>query len=120
MKYNWIAKFENFFSTLSNQHYQEIFVQGLLNTVSVAVIGLIIGIVIGTVIAIVKVAPKYKKIYVILDKICSVYVTIFRGTPIVAQLLIAYYVIMPMMGVKLDALTVGMIVFGMNSGAYVS
>ena len=116
----WGAKFENFFTTLSNEHYQEIFVQGLLNTVSVAVIGLIIGIVIGTVIAIVKVAPKYKKIYVILDKICSVYVTIFRGTPIVAQLLIAYYVIMPMMGIKLDALTVGMIVFGMNSGAYVS
>ena len=120
MNYNWIAKFENFFATLSNEHYINILFQGLLNTVSVAIVGLVIGIVIGTLIAIVRVSPKYKLIYQILDEICSVYVTIFRGTPIVAQLLIAYYVIIPSIGLKVDALTVGMIVFGMNSGAYVS
>ena len=93
---------------------------GLLNTVKVAVLGLIIGIIIGTLIAIVRVAPKYKLAYKILDKICSLYTLIFRGTPIVAQLLIAYYVIIPSIGIKMDALNVGMIVFGMNSGAYVS
>ena len=71
-------------------------------------------------IAIVKVAPKYKLVYKILDKICSFYTVIFRGTPIVAQLLIAYYVIIPTLSIKMDALSVGMIVFGMNSGAYVS
>ena len=48
------------------------------------------------------------------------YTLIFRGTPIVAQLLIAYYVIIPSMDIKVDALSVGCIVFGMNSGAYVS
>ena len=120
MKFNWAAKFENFFETLSNEHYQEVFFLGLGNTIRVAVIGLIIGIVIGTLIAIVKVAPKYKPVYKVLDAICSFYTLIFRGTPIVAQLLIAYYVLIPMMGIKLKALTVGMIVFGMNSGAYVS
>ena len=119
-KFNWIAKFKNFFSTLSNEYYLEVFFKGLTNTVIVAVIGLVIGILIGTVIAIVKVAPKYKCIYRILDKICNVYVTIFRGTPIVAQLLIAYYVIIPSLNLKLDALSVGCLVFGMNSGAYVS
>jgi polar amino acid transport system permease protein len=97
-----------------------VFFQGLGNTVKVAVIGLIIGIVIGTLIAVIKVAPKYKLIYKILDKICSFYTLIFRGTPIVAQLLIAYYVIIPSLNVNLNALSVGMIVFGMNSGAYVS
>ena len=117
---NWGAKFENFFSTISNEHYLSVFLLGLINTIQIAVVGLLIGILIGTLIAIVKVAPKYKTIYKVLDAICSFYTLIFRGTPIVAQLLIAYYVLIPMMGVKLEALTVGMIVFGMNSGAYVS
>ena len=117
---NFGAKLENFFETLSNEHYFSVFVQGLINTVNVAVVGLIIGIIIGTVIAIVRVAPKYKLIYKILDKVCSLYVTIFRGTPIVAQLLIAYYVIIPSLSIKMDALAVGKLVFGMNSGAYVS
>ncbi len=116
----WSVKFRNFFATLSSEHYQRVMLQGLWNTVSVAIVGLIIGIVIGTLIAIIKVAPKYKLIYKILDKICSFYTLIFRGTPIVAQLLIAYYVVIPSLGIKMDALTVGMIVFGMNSGAYVS
>ena len=120
MRFNWAAKFRNFFTTLSNEYYQEVIIRGLLNTISVAVVGLAIGILIGTVIAIVRVAPKYKKIYKILDKICSFYTLIFRGTPIVAQLLIAYYVVIPSIGVKMEALTVGMLVFGMNSGAYVS
>ena len=120
MNLNWSAKFNNFFATISKEYYFEVFLKGLGNTISVAVIGLIIGIVIGTIIAIVRVAPKYKLIYKILDKICSIYVTIFRGTPIVAQLLIAYYVIMPTLGIKMEALAVGMLVFGMNSGAYVS
>ena len=120
MNFNWIVKFENFFATLANKHYQSVFWQGLLNTLKVAIIGLIIGIVIGTIIAIVKVAPKYKIIYRVLDKIFTVYTLIFRGTPIVAQLLIAYYVIMPTFGIKLDALSVGCVVFGLNSGAYVS
>ncbi len=120
MGFNWSVKFNNFFTTISNEHYRQVFLQGLLNTINVAIVGLIIGIVIGTIIAIVRVAPKYKLIYKILDKLCSVYVTIFRGTPIVAQLLIAYYVIMPSLNIKMSALAVGMLVFGMNSGAYVS
>lgn len=116
----WSVKFKNFFETLSNEYYWQILLKGLFNTIQVAVVGLVIGIVIGTLIAIIKVAPKYKLMYKILDKICTVYTLIFRGTPIVAQLLIAYYVIIPSLEIKATALTVGMIVFGMNSGAYVS
>ena len=82
---------------------------------------MIIGIIIGTVIAVVKVAPKYKLIIRILDKICNVYFAIFRGTPMVVQLLLAYYVLLPTIGIKnVDSIVVGIIVFGMNSGAYVA
>ena len=118
---NWSVKIEKFLSTMEAEYFQNLFITGLVNTIRVAVLGLIIGIIIGTVIAVVKVAPKYKLVLRILDRICSVYVAIFRGTPMVVQLLLAYYVLLPSMGVKnVDSIVVGIIVFGMNSGAYVA
>ena len=118
---NWNVKFEKFISTMENEYFRELLLEGLVNTIKVAVLGLLIGILIGSVIAVVKVAPKYKFIIRMLDKICTMYVAIFRGTPIVVQLSLAYYVLLPTMGVRdVDSLTVGIIVFGMNSGAYVS
>ena len=118
---NWGVKIEKFLSTMKSEYFRQLLMDGLVNTVKVAVMGLIIGILIGTVIAIAKVAPKYKRIVRILDKICSVYVAIFRGTPMVVQLLLAYYVLLPSLGIKdVNSLMVGIVVFGMNSGAYVS
>ena len=118
---NWATKWEKFLSTMESEYFQQLLLDGLSNTIKVAVLGLILGILIGTLIAVVKVAPKYQLGVRILDKICSVYVALFRGTPMVVQLLLAYYVLLPTLGVKnVDSLTVGIIVFGMNSGAYVS
>ena len=118
---NWGVKIEKFLSTMESEYFRQLLIDGLINTVKVAVIGLIIGILIGTVIAVVKVAPKYRLSIRILDKICSVYVAIFRGTPMVVQLLLAYYVLLPTLNVKdVNSLVVGIVVFGMNSGAYVS
>lgn len=118
---DWSTKISVFFNTMKNEYWQELFLTGLLNTVKIAVIGLILGIVVGVLIAIVKVAPKYKRIMRILDKIFTVYVAIFRGTPMVVQLLLTYYVLLPIMGFSaVDPLVVGYIVFGLNSGAYVS
>ncbi len=94
--------------------------EGLRNTVMIAVIGLIIGVIIGTVIAAVRVLPKYKVLPKILNGICSFYVGFFRGTPMVVQLLLFYYVMLPMMGAQMDSVTVAFIVFGLNSGAYIS
>ena len=99
--------------------YSEV-LKGLGNTVYIAVLGLIIGIVIGTLIAVVRVVPKYKRITRILDKICTVYVAFFRGTPMVAQLLLGYYVMLPLLGINANPLQVCVIIFGLNSGAYVS
>ena len=95
--------------------------EGLRNTMIIAVAGLVIGILIGTLIAIVRVLPKYRTLPRVLDGFCSFYVGLFRGTPIVVQLLVFYYVVLPLMGfTRLDSVTVAIIVFGMNSGAYIS
>ncbi len=93
---------------------------GLLVTVEIAVFGLIIGILIGTLIASVKVMPKNRTILKVLEKICDIYVAFFRGTPMVVQLLIGYFVLMPALGIAADGIIVAIIVFGLNSGAYVS
>ena len=86
--------------------------EGLQNTLLIAVLGLIIGIIIGTLIAVVRVIPKYKLMPRILNGICSFYVALFRGTPIVVQLLVFYYVLLPLMGIKITGVDVSILVFG--------
>lgn len=99
--------------------YNEVLL-GLKNTAIIAVTGLIIGIVIGTLIATVRVLPKYSKTAKILNGFCSLYVGLFRGTPMVAQLLVFYYVMLPLLGIKLTSVNVAICVFGLNSAAYIS
>ena len=102
------------------QGYENV-LNGLWITIQIAVGGLLIGIVIGTLIAVVRVMPKYKRLPRILDKICVCYIELFRGTPMVVQLLIGYWVLLPAMGITVDSgVPVAVIVFGLNSGAYVS
>ena len=94
--------------------------EGLQNTITIAVLGLLIGAVVGTLIAAVRVMPKYKRLPRVLDGICSVYVSFFRGTPMVVQLLLFYYVLFPLLGINISSVTVSVLVFGLNSGAYIS
>lgn len=93
---------------------------GLRATALIAVLGLIIGIVIGTVIAISKVVPQNNPFIKIWAGISDLYTWFFRGTPMVVQLLIFYFILFPSLGIKVDKLVVAIAAFGLNSGAYVS
>ncbi len=115
-----IEKFIALFQGESADKYISSILLGLENTVKIAVIGLIIGIVIGTLIAAVRVMPKYKRLPRILNGVCSVYVSFFRGTPMVVQLLLAYYVVLPLLDKNPPSVSVAVAVFGLNSGAYIS
>ena len=117
---NFSQKVDKFIDIFLNQNGYVKVVQGLHNTLLIAICGLIIGIVIGTLIATVRVIPKYKTLPRVLNHICSFYVALFRGTPMVVQLLIFYYVLLPIFGVKITGVQVSMVVFGLNSGAYIS
>ncbi len=112
-----IEVFLKFF--IDNGGYNRV-LEGLQNTVTIAVLGLIIGIFIGTLIATVRTMPKYKLFPRILNSVCEFYVSIFRGTPMVVQLLVFYYVLLPLMGLKMTGVQVSIMVFGLNSGAYIS
>ena len=113
----WSAFWRLFYT---NGGYKRVLSEGLKNTLLIAIAGLAIGIVIGTLIAAVKVMPKYKTLPRVLNGFCNVYVGFFRGTPIVVQLLLAYYVLFPLMGISLGSLRTCILIFGLNSGAYVS
>ena len=113
-------KLANFIRILIDESGYVKVVEGLQNTCTIAVLGLIIGIVIGTLIATVRVIPKYKTLPKVLNGICTFYVGFFRGTPMVVQLLLFYYVMLPLIGVNMSGVNVAIAVFGLNSGAYIS
>ncbi len=113
----WSAFWKIFYT---NEGYKRVFSEGLKNTLVIAISGLLIGIVIGTLIAAIKVTPKYRVLPRVLNSISNVYVSFFRGTPMVVQLLLAYYVIFPLIGLNLGSLNTCILIFGLNSGAYVS
>lgn len=117
---NFEAKINQFLENLIEYGGYTDVLEGLKNTAIIAVLGLVIGIVIGTLIATVRVIPKYKTVPKILNGICTFYVGFFRGTPMVVQLLLFYYVALPLMGFNLPSVNVAVVVFGLNSGAYIS
>lgn len=115
-----MSNIDRFFDILLNKGGINVVLDGLKNTMMIAVCGLIIGVVIGTLIATIRALPKYNIFPRILDGLCTVYVGIFRGTPMVVQLLVFYYVLLPLMRINMPSVTVALLVFGFNSGAYVS
>ena len=84
---------------------------------SIAAGAAVLGIFIGVIVAMVRVYHAQTGRFRILNGICSVYLAVFRGTPIVVQLLVMYYIVF--MSVT-NALVVAILAFGINSGAYVS
>ncbi|MDD6620626.1 MAG: amino acid ABC transporter permease [Eubacteriales bacterium] len=117
---NFGKKFEVFLDFFINKNGYSTVLLGLKNTLIIAVSGLIIGIIVGTIIAAVRVVPKNNPVIKAFDKVCQLYVSLFRGTPIVVQLLVFYYVLMPLLGLHINSVGVAVAVFGMNSGAYIS
>lgn len=117
---NFDKKLSTFYDVLINQEAYKEVLTGLRNTMTIAVLGLIIGIFVGVIIATIRVLPKYKTLPKVLDGFCSFYVGLFRGTPMVVQLLVFYYVLLPLIGVKMSSVLVAVCVFGLNSGAYIS
>ncbi len=116
----WAKKWDVFYDVFVNKNGWVEVANGFKNTMIIAIMGLLIGIAIGTLIAAVKVIPPYKRSTRFFQRICDIYVAFFRGTPIVVQLLLGYYVLFPLMGINIPVLNVCVIIFGLNSGAYIS
>ena len=96
----------------------KLMLEGLQHTILIALCSLVIGIVMGTLLSVVKVTPRTNPIVRVLHFLADVYITVIRGTPVVVQLLLIYFAILSPLG--WDALVVAILVFGINSRAYVA
>lgn len=102
---------------IENDNYKQVF-KGLLNTFLITIVGFVGGVLLGAITCIVLGLESRNTFVIILKQIFKVYVSIFRGTPAVVQLLIIYFVIFS--SYRGDAIFIAMLAFSLNSGAYVS
>ena len=93
-------------------------VDGLKITLIVTIFAVLIGVLLGFLIAIVRTTHDKTGKLKILHAICKVYLTVIRGTPVVVQLMIIYFIIFG--SVDISKVLVAIIAFGINSGAYVA
>ena len=91
---------------------------GLGNTLRITVLALLLGLVVGTLIAVVRTTSDKTGKLRILNIIAKIYLTVIRGTPVMVQLLIIYYVIFA--SSRADKWLIAALAFGLNSGAYVA
>ena len=110
---SWINKLQETF--IEGDRYMWL-VDGLVNTLIITLGALMIGVIIGTLIAITKYFCDGNKKLRVFSWICDLYTTVIRGIPITVLLLIFFYIIL----VSADGVSVAIIAFGINSGAYMA
>lgn len=117
--YNLIISIgESIYQTIIYDNRYKFILEGLFNTMIIALFAVIIGIIIGILIALIRNNYDRNNKMKILNSIVKGYVDIIRGTPVVLQLMIIYYVIFK--SVDVSVVLVGILTFGINSSAYVS
>ena len=110
------AWFSKLYQTFIGSGYYTLLFEGLKNTVIITLGALCVGVIIGTLIAVAKFFSEDVDALKPLNFICDLYVTVIRGIPVVVLLLIFFFVIMK----SADGVKVGIITFGINSGAYMA
>lgn len=108
----------SFISNFIDDNRWRYITDGLKITLLVTVFAVLIGVVLGFLIAIVRTTHDKTGKLKILDAICKVYLTVIRGTPVVVQLMIIYFIIFG--SVDISKVVVAIVAFGINSGAYVA
>ena len=101
-----------------------LYIKGLGVTFQITILALILGVILGVLVAVVRTLHDQQRtgqranpLLSVLNFICKVYTTVIRGTPVMVQLLIFYFVILA--GTR-NQILVAMLTFGINSGAYVA
>lgn len=93
-------------------------VRGLGNTLLITFLALLMGLLLGFLVAVIRSTHDKTGRFKVGNVICKIYLTVIRGTPVVVQLLIIYFVIFG--SVDIDKTFVAVLAFGLNSGAYVA
>ncbi len=119
---------DQFYNSIIDKDYWQMLLQGLVATIEIALCATVIGIVLGFLVAMIRSTCEMnlrgKKsrsfgdvILKVLDKICGIYITVIRGTPVLVQLMIMYYIVFAS---SRNGMLAAILSFGINSGAYVA
>jgi len=99
--------------------YSYYFISGTINTVIIAILTVILGVVIGTLLALMKISKNRG-----LKVVASVYIEFIRGTPLLVQIFLIFYLVtfpdFTLFGIAMDRFIPGVIAMSINSGAYVA
>jgi len=125
---DWLEEIQKqFVLNFINDNRWMFILDGLLLTLRVTFFSLIFGTIIGVIVAIVRSTyeknyseqrPGLKKIMLMLvNRICVIYLTVIRGTPVMVQLLIFYFVVLVSVS---SGEVIGIIAFSINAGAYIA
>lgn len=116
---DWFIEFgDKFYNTFIVENRWMYLVNGLGTTLLITALALVIGIMLGFIVAIIRSTNQRTGKLRAANFICRIYLTVFRGTPMVVQLLIIYFVIFG--SVNISKVLVAVIAFGLNSAAYVA
>lgn len=110
--------YDSFYKTFIYENRYLYFLEGLKFTLIIAFFSIVLGLFLGILTSVIRDYHKETKKLSIISKICNVYVYVIRGTPTLLQLMILYYVIFKTS--TISPIIVGILTFGINSGAYVS
>lgn len=115
----WCSDFgDDFYRNFIEKDRWLYLVEGLGTTLAITALSGIMGMLLGFLVAIIRCTNDLTGKFKLVDKICRVYLTVVRGTPVMVQLLIIYFVILLPIGVPKFLSAV--LCFGLNSGAYVA
>ena len=114
----WNEFTDEFYRNFIEENRWTYLAKGLGNTLLITLFALILGVVIGFVVAAIRCTSAKTGKLKIADAICKIYLSIMRGTPVMIQLLIIYFVFL--LPLNVDKFIAAVLCFGINSGAYVS
>ncbi len=111
--HDWINQL---YETFIESGYYSLMLEGFRNTVVITLGALCIGVIIGVIIALIKYIGEDSRALRPLVRLCDLYVTVIRGVPVTVLLMVFFYVILT----ASDGVTVAVLTFGINSGAYMA
>ncbi|MDR2023660.1 MAG: amino acid ABC transporter permease [Hungatella sp.] len=114
----WEKLIDDFYQNFIVNNRWKYITGGLQNTLKITFFAVLIGILLGFLVAIIRSTYENTHKLKILNAICNVYLTVIRGTPVVVQLMIVYFVIFA--STNPGQVPTAILAFGINSGAYVA
>ncbi len=109
---------DSFYDNFIKDDRWQYLTDGLLNTLIITFLAVIMGMILGFIVAIIRASHDKTGKLGFLNFIAKLYLTVIRGTPVVVQLMIIYFVIFG--SVDINKILVAVLAFGLNSGAYVA